>query len=225
MWSFVRETVQHVRGARRAETVHFSPPRKACTAASLFSGSRTSSRSCLSKGLFWGWLRIIIISASQPWVLKKNCLINSESKVRDAIFTGDSVSWAVGLKVTKSRVTSLGWQAVWWSHSLVPAPSCSRDLELSHILSAVSCQSQTPRLPKGTSWKLCTFHCWEVYYLDLCKTWGASEWRTGLSGAVLISWATFVAWASLIAQLVKNPPVMQETPVQFLGWEDLLEKG
>ena len=32
-------------------------------------------------------------------------------------------------------------------------------------------------------------------------------------------------WASLIAQLVKNPPAMQETPVQFLGREDLLEKG
>ena len=31
--------------------------------------------------------------------------------------------------------------------------------------------------------------------------------------------------ASLIAQLVKNPPAMQETLVQFLGWEDLLEKG
>ena len=31
--------------------------------------------------------------------------------------------------------------------------------------------------------------------------------------------------ASLIAQLVKNLPVMQETLVQFLGWEDLLEKG
>jgi len=28
----------------------------------------------------------------------------------------------------------------------------------------------------------------------------------------------------LIAQLVKNPPAMQETPVQFLGEEDLLEK-
>ena len=31
--------------------------------------------------------------------------------------------------------------------------------------------------------------------------------------------------ASLIAQLVKNPLAMQETPVQFLGWEDPLEKG
>ena len=28
-----------------------------------------------------------------------------------------------------------------------------------------------------------------------------------------------------ISQLVKNPPAMQETPVQFLGQEDPLEKG
>ena len=31
--------------------------------------------------------------------------------------------------------------------------------------------------------------------------------------------------ASLEAQLVKNPPAMQETPVQFLGRDDALEKG
>ena len=28
-----------------------------------------------------------------------------------------------------------------------------------------------------------------------------------------------------MAQLAKNPPEMQETPVQFLGREDPLEKG
>ena len=33
------------------------------------------------------------------------------------------------------------------------------------------------------------------------------------------------SWASLVAQLVKNPPAMQETWVQSLGWEDPLEKG
>ena len=32
-------------------------------------------------------------------------------------------------------------------------------------------------------------------------------------------------WAFLIAQLVKNPPAMQETPVRLLGWDDPLEKG
>ena len=35
----------------------------------------------------------------------------------------------------------------------------------------------------------------------------------------------FYLWASLIAQLVKNLPAMQETLVRFLGQEDLLEKG
>ena len=30
---------------------------------------------------------------------------------------------------------------------------------------------------------------------------------------------------SPVAQLVKNPPAMQETPVQFLDWEDPLKKG
>ena len=32
-------------------------------------------------------------------------------------------------------------------------------------------------------------------------------------------------WASLVAQTVKNLPVMQETQVQSLGREDPLEKG
>ena len=32
-------------------------------------------------------------------------------------------------------------------------------------------------------------------------------------------------WASLVAQIVKNLPAMQETGVQSLGREDLLEKG
>ena len=31
-------------------------------------------------------------------------------------------------------------------------------------------------------------------------------------------------WASQIAQLIKNWPAMQDTPVQFLGQKDLLEK-
>ena len=31
-------------------------------------------------------------------------------------------------------------------------------------------------------------------------------------------------WASLVAQMVKNLPAMQETLVRFLSWEDLLEK-
>ena len=33
------------------------------------------------------------------------------------------------------------------------------------------------------------------------------------------------SWASLVVQLVKNLPTMQETWVRSLGWEDPLEKG
>ena len=31
-------------------------------------------------------------------------------------------------------------------------------------------------------------------------------------------------WTSLVAQMVKHLPTVQETWVQSLGWEDLLEK-
>ena len=47
------------------------------------------------------------------------------------------------------------------------------------------------------------------------KCWAAVRDKAGLG-----EWLG----ASLIAQLVKNSPAMQETPVQFLGWEDPLEK-
>ena len=33
------------------------------------------------------------------------------------------------------------------------------------------------------------------------------------------------SWASLVAQTVKNPPVMWEPWVRSLGWEDPLEEG
>ena len=37
-------------------------------------------------------------------------------------------------------------------------------------------------------------------------------------------WTVAVSGASLVAQTIKNLPVMQETWVRFLGWEDSLEK-
>ena len=38
------------------------------------------------------------------------------------------------------------------------------------------------------------------------------------------TWKLLSIWTSLVAQMVKSMPVMQETQVQSLGWEDLLEK-
>ena len=40
-----------------------------------------------------------------------------------------------------------------------------------------------------------------------------------------IGYSLHYSWVSLIAQLVKNPPAMQETLVRFLGWKDPLEEG
>ena len=42
---------------------------------------------------------------------------------------------------------------------------------------------------------------------------------------MIFSKCFYLCGASPIAQLVKNPPAMQETPVPFLGQEDPLEKG
>ena len=35
----------------------------------------------------------------------------------------------------------------------------------------------------------------------------------------------FLSYGSRVAQMVKKPPAMQETQVQYMGWEDPLEKG
>ena len=40
-----------------------------------------------------------------------------------------------------------------------------------------------------------------------------------------ISYPLQYSWVSLVAQLVKNPPEMQETWVLPLSWQDPLEKG
>ena len=48
---------------------------------------------------------------------------------------------------------------------------------------------------------------------------------TFISFTFLIVLTLGLHWACLVAQLVKNLPVMQETPVRFLGREDPLEKG
>ena len=49
--------------------------------------------------------------------------------------------------------------------------------------------------------------------------------RLGRSPGEGIGYPPQYSWASLVAQLVKNLPVMRETWVQSLGWEELLEKG
>ena len=57
---------------------------------------------------------------------------------------------------------------------------------------------------------------------------GGAWWAT--VHGVAMSWTRLTSLmeqpqTSLVAQLVKNPPAMQETTVQSLGQEDPLEKG
>ena len=47
---------------------------------------------------------------------------------------------------------------------------------------------------------------------------------TAVSNAHKVSVLVYLQWASLVAQVVKNPPVMPEMQIQFLGQEDPLEK-
>ena len=49
--------------------------------------------------------------------------------------------------------------------------------------------------------------------------------ESGRSTGEGIGYPLQYSWASLMAQLVKNLPAMQETLVRFLGQEDPLEKG
>ena len=53
-----------------------------------------------------------------------------------------------------------------------------------------------------------------------CRLWGRTE-----SDTTEATQQRSCIRASLIPQLVKNPPAMQETPVRLLGQEDPLEKG
>ena len=53
----------------------------------------------------------------------------------------------------------------------------------------------------------------------------ASILELGRSTGEGIGYPLQYSWSSLVAQLVKKPPAMQETGVQSLGWEDPLEKG
>ena len=49
--------------------------------------------------------------------------------------------------------------------------------------------------------------------------------ESGRSAGEGIGYPLQYSWASLVAQLVKSLPAMQETWVLSLGWEDALEKG
>ena len=68
---------------------------------------------------------------------------------------------------------------------------------------------------------------WKSSLLEVLRpfTWDKVYQTQLLSFEVSVIVKLKYAWATLVAQMVKNPPAVQETWVRSLGQEDLLEKG
>ena len=69
--------------------------------------------------------------------------------------------------------------------------------------------------------------CRRQHLRQITRLWSSVESLPKTSGSEeMLSWAyPEFRVIFLVAQMVKNLPAMQETQVQFLGWEDPLEKG
>ena len=64
--------------------------------------------------------------------------------------------------------------------------------------------------------------CWEHPAVSLEENMICSG---PIFGATELNWTELIFGASLVAEMVKSLPEMQEIQVQSLGWEDPLEKG
>ena len=83
---------------------------------------------------------------------------------------------------------------------------------------------------KSPNWSPCFISVYLQYTSQTedfsCGSAGSSSTPgSGRSSGEGIGYPFQYSWASLVAQLVKNLPAMQETWVWFLGWEYPLEKG
>ena len=104
---------------------------------------------------------------------------------------------------------------------------------------ACSWQPGPSQWPEGSS-KISPYHL--KFKSLLCSKWSfphssvgkesacnagdpSSTPGSGRSSGEGIGYPLQFSWASLVSQLEKNPPAMQETWVQSLGWEHPLEKG
>ena len=95
--------------------------------------------------------------------------------------------------------------------------SSIHEIFLARILEWVAISSS-----RGSSWYRYWIHvCCIARWILHC--WTTREASNALLSAFVLIQPSFL-WASLVAQLVKNLPAVQETQVRSLGWEDPLEK-
>ena len=148
-------------------------------------------------------------------------LSHREAKVRGKIHSGQFAKGSAGLMWGKGRdihSVSLSPVAVICLMGLRWEPSGdSFSLQLQPWRQS---HSTMPMAVSGQTIVLCDFYS---IFFD-CTMWPLS--CSTLTHTLLIWFDFFFLLGSPIAQLVKNLPAIQETPVWFLGWEeDPLEKG
>ena len=140
---------------------------------------------------------------------------------------------------------SLSAWSLWWRPALEPLPFLPPFLILTPLPSSWwklydihwVCSFVARILKSKPSWE-CTVLKWsyllyQAYLIDSSvgkeSTCNAGDPgsipRLGSSPGEGTGYPLQYSWASLVAQTVKNPPVMRETWVWSLGWEDPLEVG
>ena len=70
---------------------------------------------------------------------------------------------------------------------------------------------------------LCPLLMRELFFSE--GIWASYSYSPWLYKGIKNMLKCYIYRASLVAQMVKNLPAMWETWVQYLGWEDPLEKG
>ena len=120
-----------------------------------------------------------------------------------------NTTWQLRYVLSSSLRTGL---ALWclWQSPLIAVTLSNQGPYLVNI--EPLCKSGKGALPPSAWNSMAGYMVWQTVY-GLCF----SPW--------LVPSAFCLVWAFLIAQLVKNLPAMQETPVWFLGQKDPLEEG
>ena len=128
--------------------------------------------------------------------------------------------------------------AVVWALRVAPSSTSLHGADGStflYKLISLSCREMAMATPKS----LQSWHCLKGDHLLLCllsrieeisSTTPSADFASYLITQNWVTWPLtgflcfYISRVSPMAQLVKNPPTMQETPVRFLDWEDALEK-
>ena len=151
-----------------------------------------------------------------PWLVIKPVRLKIHIQSCGLWSLGTFKTWpkGKGLEGHAVRKAVEGWVPEKWAGMDPNSLSRGRAGGQAQVL-PLSCLAHTGTAPGSSAGKESACHAGDP---------GLIPWL-GRSTAEVIGYPLQYSWASLVVQLVKNPPVMWETWVQSLGWEDPLENG